>query len=194
MAALLVRAIVAGEKDEGVFGESARAEPGDDAADVAINIEHHAREALLLRGPVPAGERTEIGHLHAALEVALATFVIGVRRVERKVEEERLGLRRVDEAERRVDDQGRRVVLRVPGETVAAAAERSGIAARDEIVPERFAAAVADEKRWKQIVRVKHVHVAVEFVETLPVRVVLREHVSDAPFAERGGDIAGCTQ
>ena len=95
VAAFLVRAIVAGENYQRLLGEAPFAEFVQHAHDGKINVVHHPSEALLLVRPVAAGEGPEVRHFHATPEIALAAFVVRVRRVECQVQEEWvLGLRR----------------------------------------------------------------------------------------------------
>ena len=102
--AFLMRPVVAGEDDQRVLVLAGLFQLRHDAADVAIETRHHGREILLHLRPRLTGERLVAGHFHAVADVP-AQFIVGMRRSEGQVEEERILLLAVQELQRALGEQ-----------------------------------------------------------------------------------------
>ena len=71
---------------------------------------------------------------------------------------------------------------------------RGVAAAGDQHVRQRHALSVVDEIRGIKVVRMTGVHVAKELVESLAVRIILRQRLAQAKLAKAGRAVAGLFQ
>jgi hypothetical protein len=191
--ALLVRPVVGGEGHQRVAVDAQFLEQIQDASDVAVDPADGGGEGLLGLGPVLVGERPEIGDHHPAD----AGLVVGVRKVQGEVQEERLAAVFADEPQGVVGQQVGRVVPAFVGDALAALRELGVLPLPPRLgggVAEGRRAAVADEELRPAVVGVPHVRVAVEVVEAQVVGVGEVVRRADAPLADAGGRVPGALE
>ena len=134
-----------------------------------------------------------VRHAHAVTLNALfaSTLVVGMRNVEGVVDKKRLALlfRAVtDILQHLVGNQMRGIIPGDPrhaGALIRAGALGAPIIIQD--IAQRNLSAIVDHELGVIIVRVIHVDVAVEFVESVALRIIQRRRVANAPFTKTAG-------
>jgi hypothetical protein len=163
-----VRAVVAGENDEGVFRDAEPLEFIEHAADVGIEACDHGGVAFVGTGPIFVGIRPEIRHLRASGRRLALEGVVRMRDDHAPVEEKRLVLVSVHESDRFIGE----TIIRV-----------NGVRLLGFVAPEEFRIVV---------VGVGLVEIAEEVVEALFARDARHgfAFVAESPFADERGGVA----
>ena len=186
VAAFVVRAVVAGEDDEGVVGEAELVEVIEQAADVAVEAGDHGGVALVLGRPIGGGIGAVIGDMRAVFEVAIS-LVVGVRDDRAPIEEEGAGLMLGDELEGFVGEEIIGIEQTVAGVTAAVVADGGDVVGQGDF------GFVAPEELGEVVVGVVLAEVAEEVIEAMVAGQAAFgfADVAEAPFADERGGVAG---
>ena len=155
---------------------------------------NHACESLFLVRPVSVPEFSPVGYSHAVVVNAFfsAAFIVRMGKIGSVKQKEGAIAVFSDKFQGFFEDELRSIIDRDFGNSAAFPTEGlPSFPFRVESIAQLDLLTVANQEFRIEIMGVKHVHISIELMESVPSGIVVRDGISDSPFTEAAGAIAG---